>query len=82
MKKMLFALVLVLVLLVLAASILVPPAAEAACPAPGGGYAGALNMMHSAAMALYPDGGPMSKNNPLGNDGMFLAVANSSCGQP
>lgn len=73
MKKTLF--VLVLVLLMLAAYILVPPTAEAACPAPGGGYAGALNMLHDAKMLE-----TMIAHVPQnGWDGMARAVANSSC---
>ena len=79
-KRMLFAIVLVLVLLVLGAPILTPQPVEAACPARGTGLAGAYNMMRSDAMASYVDNeGPMSKNNPLGNDGMIRAVLNSAC---
>jgi hypothetical protein len=77
-KRMLFAIVLVLVLLVLAAPILAPQPAEAACPSPGTGYAGALNMLNDATMwdimvAHVP---------PQGWAGMSTAVANSSCGHP
>ncbi len=68
--RMLFALV-----LVLAAAILAPHPAEAACPAPGGGYAGALNMVHDATMLTIP----MTHDAPQGNAGMDTAVANSSC---
>jgi hypothetical protein len=74
-KRTLFALVLVLVLLVLVAPILDPQPAEAACPAPGGGYPGALNMLHDATMLSIP----MTRDNPQGNAGMSTAVANSSC---
>lgn len=73
MKKTLFAFV--LVLLMLAAYILVPPTAEAACPAPGTGIAGALNMVHDAKMLE-----TMIAHVPQqGWDGMAGAVANSSC---
>lgn len=77
-KRMLFAIVLVLVLLVLAAPILAPQPAEAACPAPGTGYAGALNMLHDPTMRTIP----MTHDAPQGNAGMFTAVANSGCGNP
>lgn len=73
--RMLFAIVLVLVL---GAPILAPHPAEAACPAPGTGYAGALNMLHDPTMSTIP----MTRDAPQGNAGMFTAVANSSCGQP
>lgn len=64
--------------LVLGAPILAPHPAEAACPAPGTGYAGALNMLHDATMWTIP----MTRDAPQGNAGMFGAVANSSCGDP
>ncbi len=76
MKKMLF--VLVLALLVVVAPILAPHPAEAACPAPGGEYAGALNMLHDPTMLTIP----MTHDAPQGNAGMFTAVDNSSCGHP
>jgi hypothetical protein len=68
--RMLFALV-----LLLASAILAPHPAEAArpCPAPGGGYAGALNMLHDPTMLTRPQAAPN------GIDGMYDAVDNSSC---
>jgi hypothetical protein len=51
-------------------------------PTPNG-YCGALNMVNSAAMAGFfndPPTGPMAKDNPNGNAGMFTAVGNSACG--
>jgi hypothetical protein len=77
-KRMLFALVLVIVLLVLVAPILAPQSAEAACPAPGTGLAGALNMLHDPTMWTIP----MTHDAPQGNAGMLTAVANSSCSNP
>lgn len=74
-RRMLFAIVLVLAL---GAPILAPHPAEAACPAPGTGYAGALNMLHDATMWTIP----MTRDALQGNAGMFGAVANSSCGHP
>jgi len=51
-------------------------------PTPATGYCGALNMLASDAMAGYfadPPTGPMSVNNPNGNEGMSTAVAASDC---
>ncbi len=77
-ERMLFAIVLVLALLVLVGSLLAPPPVQAACPAPGTGYAGALNMLHDPTMW-----DTMTDHvAPQGNDGMFTAVANSSCDHP
>jgi len=45
------------------------------CPAPGGGFAGALNMLHDATMFTIP----MAHDAPQGNVGMFHAVAVSGC---
>jgi hypothetical protein len=45
------------------------------CEAPGGGYPGALNMLHDPTMASIP----MQRDAPQGNDGMARAVARSSC---
>ena len=73
--RVLFALVLVLVLV---APILAVHPAEAStrpCPAPGGGYAGALNMLHDATMITIP----MANDALQGNAGMFIAVDNSGC---
>jgi hypothetical protein len=66
-----------LVVFVLAAVMLSAQPVQAAipCPAPGGGYAGALNMLHDATMGTIP----MTRNNPNGNAGMFRAVSNSAC---
>ena len=51
------------------------PAAAQTCPAPGGGYAGALNMVHDATMLTIP----MQRDAPQGNAGMSTAVSNSAC---
>lgn len=45
------------------------------CTAPGGGYPGALNMLHDRKMFDVP----MLKDAPQGNAGMFHAVDVSSC---
>jgi hypothetical protein len=45
------------------------------CVAPGGGFPGALNMMHDRTMLTIP----MVRNAPQGNAGMFHAVAVSGC---
>ncbi|HEU4747301.1 MAG TPA: hypothetical protein VFS56_02280 [Gemmatimonadaceae bacterium] len=54
-----------------------PPTAEGSrpCTAPGGGYPGALNMLHDETMFTIP----MTRNAPQGNVGMFRAVAVSGC---
>ncbi len=52
-----------------------PVAAEGVCPAPGGGYAGALNMAHDATMLTVP----MTHDAPQGNAGMHTAVVNTAC---
>jgi hypothetical protein len=70
--RMFFALVLVLVAPILAAY---PAEASRPCPAPGGGYVGALNMLHDATMLTIP----MANDAPQGNAGMFIAVDNSGC---
>jgi hypothetical protein len=77
-KKMLVAVVLALVLFVLVSPILSPRTAEAACPSPGTGYAGALNMLNDAKMwdTMY------AHVPPQGWAGMFTAVTNSACGHP
>jgi hypothetical protein len=54
------------------------PSASRPCPAPGGGYPGALNMVHDATMLTIP----MARDNPNGNAGMYTAVANSACPSP
>jgi hypothetical protein len=51
------------------------PVVAQTCPAPGGTYAGALNMAHDAKM----DSVPMMRDNPKGNAGMFRAVDNTAC---
>jgi hypothetical protein len=45
------------------------------CVAPGGGYPGALNMLHDPTMASIP----MQRDAPQGNAGMARAVAQSGC---
>jgi hypothetical protein len=45
------------------------------CVAPGGGFSGALNMMHDPTMLTIP----MVRDAPQGNAGMFRAVAVSGC---
>jgi hypothetical protein len=45
------------------------------CVAPGGGYPGALNMLHDPTMATIP----MTRDAPQGNEGMARAVAESAC---
>lgn len=45
------------------------------CVAPGGGYPGALNMLHDQTMASIP----MQRDAPQGNAGMARAVAESGC---
>ncbi len=68
----------VLVALVLVAPNLAPYPAEASggqCPAPGGGYAGALNMVHDATMLTIP----MVRDAPQGNAGMVTAVEKTAC---
>jgi hypothetical protein len=45
------------------------------CVAPGGGFPGALNMMHDPTMLTVP----MVRDAPQGNAGMFRAVAVSAC---
>lgn len=49
--------------------------AEASCPAPGTGSAGALNMLHDRTMFTIP----MAQDADQGNAGMFHAVAVSGC---
>jgi hypothetical protein len=71
--RVLFALVLAAA--ILTSAILAPHPAEAACPAPGGTNAGALNMVHDATMLTIP----MIHDAPQGNAGMTTAVNNSSC---
>ena len=48
------------------------------CPAPGGGFPGALNMLHDETMFDIP----MTRDAPQGNAGMFRAVAVSACDRP
>lgn len=65
-----------LVIFVLAALVFSASPVQASgrvCPAPGGGYAGAWNMLHDATMATIP----MARNNPNGSAGMWRAAANS-----
>jgi len=45
------------------------------CPAPGGGFPGALNMLHDATMLTTP----MARDADQGNAGMFHAVDVSGC---
>jgi hypothetical protein len=45
------------------------------CVAPGGGFPGALNVMHDPTMLTIP----MERDAPQGNAGMFRAVAESAC---
>jgi hypothetical protein len=45
------------------------------CVAPGGGFPGALNMLHDETMLSIP----MERDAPQGNIGMFRAVAVSGC---
>ena len=45
------------------------------CPAPGGGFPGALNMLHDETMFTIP----MANAAPQGVAGMFHAVAVSGC---
>lgn len=45
------------------------------CVAPGGGYSGALNMLHDPTMATIP----MARDAAQGNAGMFHAVDVSGC---
>ena len=72
-RRILLALLLAAALL--APFILAPHPAQAACPAPGGGYAGAANMLHDAKMfQTMVDHVPQQ-----GWDGMHTAVVNSSC---
>lgn len=52
-----------------------PAEAGRPCPAPGGGYAGALNMLHDATMWTIP----MARDAVQGNAGMFHAVDVSGC---
>lgn len=78
MKKLLISTIIALLLLsVLASTAFAGQPAEAGrpCPAPGGGYAGALNMLHDATMWTIP----MTRDAPQGNAGMFHAVEVSSC---
>ena len=45
------------------------------CPAPGGGFPGALNMLHDPTMFTIP----MARDAAQGNAGMYHAVAVSGC---
>ena len=45
------------------------------CVAPGGGFSGALNMLHDATMFTIP----MARDAAQGNAGMLHAVAVSGC---
>jgi hypothetical protein len=66
--------------LVVALALLSVPAAAAAAPAPGTGITGACNMANAWGAGV--QGGmahAMSVNNPNGNAGMAIAVANSGC---
>lgn len=78
MKKLAIATIIaLLVLSVLAGTAFAGQPAEAGrpCPAPGGGYAGALNMLHDATMGTIP----MARDAAQGNEGMFRAVEVSGC---
>lgn len=78
MKKMLISTIIaLLVLSVLAGTAFAARPAEAGrpCPAPGGGYTGALNMLHDATMWTIP----MARDADQGNAGMFHAVEVSAC---
>jgi len=48
---------------------------SSACPAPGTGLPGALNMIHDPTMLTTP----MARDAAQGNAGMFHAVAVSGC---
>lgn len=52
-----------------------PTEAGRQCTAPGGGYSGALNMLHDATMWTIP----MARDAAQGNAGMFHAVDVSGC---
>lgn len=78
MKKLFISTIIALLVLgVLAGTAFAERPAEAGrpCPAPGGGYAGALNMLHDATMWTIP----MARDAPQGNEGMFRAVEVSGC---
>lgn len=65
-----------LVLVLLAPSLaLTAEACGPVCPAPGGGQAGALNMIHDPTM-----GATMEEHTaPQGDAGMVRAVTNTAC---
>jgi hypothetical protein len=50
-------------------------AAASTCPAPGTAQAGALNMTAAGAGMVHA----MSVDAQQGNDGMYIAVANTAC---
>lgn len=78
MKKLFISTIIaLLVLSVLASTAFAAHPAEVGrpCPAPGGGYAGALNMLHDATMFTIP----MARDAAQGNAGMFHAVDVSGC---
>jgi hypothetical protein len=77
MKKSLVILILLAALLMIltATAYADGPSASRPCPAPGGGYAGAANMLHDAKM--YDT--MVAHVPPQGWDGMAKAVENSSC---
>ncbi len=75
MNKSLAILILLAALLMILTATVYADGTSRPCPAPGGGYAGALNMLHDATMFTIP----MARDNPNGNVGMFNAVGNSAC---
>ncbi len=80
-KSLVFLIVLTALVVALVAPALAPVPAEASgpvCPAPGTGYAGALNMVADPTM----DHTMEYHTAPQGNAGMFRAVANTACPPP
>ncbi|MHB0923452.1 MAG: hypothetical protein ACYC6H_00140 [Bellilinea sp.] len=78
MKKLFISTIIaLLVLSVMAGTVSAGYPAEAGrqCTAPGGGYSGALNMLHDATMWTIP----MARDAAQGNAGMFHAVDVSGC---
>ncbi len=77
-KSLVILIVLAVIVLVLLSPALAPQRAEASgpvCPAPGGGYPGALNMAHDPTMLQIMQ----DHTAPQGDDGMGRAVTNTSC---
>jgi len=69
-----------LVVLVLAVGVfsVQPVLASGRCPAPGGGWAGALNMLHDATMVYTMENHTAAQ----GVAGMWTAVYNTACPPP